>query len=77
MTPLLKAVDKKNEQIIHILLEKGANTDLANKVILLILSFSFSFFFFQPKDSFFLVFFFSFLLLLFHQLKNGVELLFH
>ena len=43
------AACKGHEQIVQILLEKGANVDLADQVILLIVSFfsfSFSFFYF-------------------------------
>ena len=51
VTPLLVATAVEHEQIVQILLEKGkANVDLAEQVILLIVSFSFfftfSFFFF-------------------------------
>ena len=43
-TPLYVATFKGHEQIVQILLEKGeANVDLANKVILLIVSFFFHF----------------------------------
>ena len=42
-TPLYIAAQEGHEQIVQLLLEKGKpNVDLANKVILLIISFSFS-----------------------------------
>ena len=45
-TPLYVAAQSGYEQIVQLLLEKGkANIDLANKVLLLIVSFSFFFFF--------------------------------
>ena len=40
-TPLYIAAQNGYEQIVQILLEKGANVDLADKVILLIVSFFF------------------------------------
>ena len=44
-TPLRIAAQQGNEQVVQLLLEKGkGNVDLATKVILLILTFSFSFF---------------------------------
>ena len=42
-TPLYIAAQNGHEQIVQILLERGANVDLADEVILLIVSFSFSF----------------------------------
>ena len=72
-TPLFVAVENEYEQIVQILLEKGANVDFAKKVILLIVSFSF-FFFFQ-----FLIFLFFFSLShfsIFFYVKNGVTPLF-
>ena len=62
VTPLFIAAQKGNGQIVHILLEKGANVDLANEVLLLIVSFSFLFFFFFQ---FFIFLFFFF------NVKNG------
>ena len=56
-TPLYIAAENEHEQTVQILLEKGEpNVDLANKVILLIVSFSFHFliflflFFFECKE---------------------------
>ena len=40
-TPLFMAAWKGHEQVVQILLKKGANVDLADKVILLIVSFFF------------------------------------
>ena len=57
-TPLFIAAQKGHEQIVELLLEKGADVDLPDQVILLIVSFSF--FFFQ-----FLIF------LLFFNVKYG------
>ena len=57
-TPLWIASQKGHEQIVELLLEKGADVDLPDQVILLIVSFSF--FFFQ-----FLIF------LLFFNIKDG------
>ena len=45
VTPLYIAAFQGYEQIIQILLKKGANVDLADQVILLIISFFFPFFF--------------------------------
>ena len=59
-TPLFIAAQEGHEQIVQILLEKGAKADLAEKVILLIVflfSFSFSFQFF--------------IFLFFFNVKNG------
>ena len=42
-TPLSVAAENGYEQIVQILLEKGANVDLADQVILLIVSFFFHF----------------------------------
>ena len=56
-TPLHVAAQEGHEQIVHILLEKGgANADLANQVLLIILFFSFFkvFFVFEHFFSFFL-----------------------
>ena len=48
VTPLFIAAQEGHEQIVEILLEKGgANVDLADQVILLIVSFSLFFFFFS------------------------------
>ena len=46
-TPLYIAAFKGYEQIVQLLLEKGANVDFATKVLLLIISFSFFFFTFS------------------------------
>ena len=46
VTPLFFAAQEGYEQIVQILLEKGANVDLADKVILLIVFFFFFFFYF-------------------------------
>ena len=42
-TPLYVAAKNGHEQIVQVLLEEGGNVDLADKVILLIVSCSFSF----------------------------------
>ena len=68
VTPLYIVAQNGYEQVVQILLEKGEpNVDLADQVILLIVSFIFFFFFFSFSSFFpFLIFLFFF------NVKNGI-----
>ena len=61
VTPLYIAACEGYEQIVQILLKKGANVDLADKVILLIVSFFFPFFYTLKFVWYIFVFLFFFL----------------